>query len=145
MAADDDVEDAEPLQIPWKKIGIAVVVVVVALAGYFEVTSSVTSGEPFPANVTVSGTANLPNVATTAAIAHYVYFNFPNGKYDTANVTISNNKYTYSIVLQNRVNYTVQIGYSELVGLTATCDAGTFNLASHSNSSSFDATCTNIQ
>jgi len=145
MSEDEEYEDAGPRHIPWKKIGIVLVVVIVALAGYVEVNRTVTAGEPYPSTVTVTGFANLPSASSTASIAHYVYFNFPNnGSYKTAPIVVQNNKWTYSILLGNRINYTVQIGYSQLVGTTGTCDAGSFNLQSHSANATYDATCANI-
>jgi hypothetical protein len=139
--SEDDFEDAGPRQIPWKKILVVILVIIVGLAAYVEVTRTVTSGEPFPAMVTVSGRATIPQPATTAAIANNVYFQFPNGTYDSTGITISNNNYLYSITVPNRVNYTILIAYHELVGSSSNCVAGSLNLQSHTDNATYDANC----
>lgn len=145
VTEDEEYEDAGPRQIPWRKIVVVVLVVIIVFAAYTEISNSITSGEPYPARVTVTGVATLPAASSTASIAHYVYFNFPNNSsWKTATIQVQNNKWTYSIVLGNRINYTVQIGYTQLVGTSATCDAGSLNLQSHSANYTYDAACAAI-
>jgi ABC-type transport system involved in multi-copper enzyme maturation permease subunit len=118
-----------------RNLGVAILAMLILIAGYVEVSSARVASSPYPSTVTVSGTVNpTGNTAIPLSIA----FNAPSGKVFTASISPGGH---YSLVLTNQITYNTTMTYRDLEYNNYYCGLGLLVLASHTNSTTFSATC----